>query len=334
MLMPDPDNERRLLSIKDFLDSKDDGRKRRAYGSLLAPLAPLATRINAFWPAPDGMPDVRIVTNAQAGETELRDMVNTVCLTEGLLDDCMAAQLQASEVLNARDLPRTLGPLSVAKMGVMRAYAHEAFHYLRRHALVEKHFGGDAATKHALEFDADSCAVAAVYRYVRYFSPNLSELRAKQQVLRNLYWSMRKHVDDAAGTDYAGSPTHPHASARVNDMVLKLAMMNDTGVADPNFAQPATHQHHKALLDVLVNLEMAYMGAAPGQAELVSPIAKFGLADVGLAYTGERHKRWDEIARLINFFVLMSRSQIDNEAGIAFLGDGVSMPLLSLPRVN
>lgn len=330
MLMPDPDRMRRLLSQAEFLDSIGDREKRKSYSNLLASLTPLILRIKATWRAPDGMPDLRIVKNAPASETELRDMVNTVCLAEGLLDECLAAHIQAVRVLKARDLPKTLGPLSVAKMCFMWAYAHEVFHYLRRHALVEKHFGGDAATKHALEFDADLCAVAAIYRHVRFFSSNLSELRAKQQVLTNLYWLLRKHVDDAAKTDYSGTKTHPHASARIYDVIRKLAMMNDTGVADPNFERPATHQHYEALVKDFAGIESAYMDVVSPGLEELSPVIQFGLANGGLLYTGERHKRWDEIARLIDRFSFMGRDTVDNEARIAFIGGD----LTSMPRAD
>lgn len=328
MLMPNPDAERRALSVDDFLRSIKDHERRRICASLLAPLLVLATRIKATWPTPDGMPDIRIVRNAPAEETELRDMVNTVCLAEGLLDRCLDANTQASEILGFSKLPKTLGQLSVAKLGVMWSCAHEIFHYLRRHELVEKHFGNDPATKHALEYDADLCAVAAIYRYLRHFSPNKSALLMKQTVFQHLYWPMRLEVDKT-NVRFHGSQTHPHAAARLLDIISKLTMMHDSNVADPNFENPLSHLHFNKLTELLLQLESAYInsfGVEPqGHSSL---LADFALENISMAYTSERHKRWDEISQLIENFVMLPRNIVSNEATIAIFGNICSLPRL------
>jgi hypothetical protein len=326
MLMPNPDNERRTLSIDDFLRSIKDFERQRIYARLLAPLEILSTRINATWPTPDGMPDIRIVRNASAEETELRDMVNTVCLAEGLLDRSLAANSQASEKLGASKLPKTLGPLSIAKLSIMWSCAHEIFHYLRRHELVEKHFGNDAATKHALEYDADLCAVAAIYRYLRFFSSNKSAIQVKQTVFEHLYWQMRLEVD-RTDTHFHGSQTHPHAATRLLDFVSKLATMHDSNLADPEFRNPLSHLHFNKLLEVLVKLELGYINAIGVESQgKFSPIVDFARENIGLAYTSERHNRWDEISPLITRFVMLPRGLVSNESSIAFFGDIYSLP--------
>lgn len=326
MLIPDPDNARLTLSIDEFLRSILDYERRRIYASLLAPLEVLLTRIKATWPTPDGMPDIRVVKNAAAEETELRDLVNTVCLGEGLLDRCRSANTLAFDSLGASKLPKTLGSLSIAKLGIMWSCSHEIFHYLRRHELVEKHFGNDPATKHALELDADLCAVAAIYRYLRYFSPKTPAITMKKTVLEHLYWPMRLELD-RTDMGFHGSQTHPHAAARLLDVIGKLAMMHDSKLADPNFTNPLSHLHLNTLIELLVKLEQAYINAvglkAPGQS---SPIKQFVVANTDLTYTSGRQGRWDEISPLIESFVALRRDVVSNEASVAFVGDNFSLP--------
>lgn len=115
MLMPDPDNQRMSLPIDAFLAERRFDPKSKEYAALLAPLPPLLARIKRTWIAVDGIPAIRIVTNAHANETELRDMADTVCLAEGLLTRALEIQGVAERTLGRPKLPRPFGHASVAK---------------------------------------------------------------------------------------------------------------------------------------------------------------------------------------------------------------------------
>lgn len=257
MWMPDPDNERRSMPISDFLDRMKDDDNREQYQHIISALPPFLNEIKTNWLAIDGIPEIRIITNASANETELRDIVNTVCLAEGLLERSLGVQSIAEKSLGTYNVPRPLGPLSVAKACIMWSCAHEIFHYLRRHALIEKHFGSTPETKHALEFDADLCAAAAFYRYLQRFSTKVPSIHLKKTAFRLLYFSLRINLAEE-NIKWAGSATHPHTAARLMDILSKLAMMHNTGVADQNFEDPFSHLHLAKLTRLLIDLESHY----------------------------------------------------------------------------
>lgn len=328
MMFPDPDAQRHLMVQEDFLRSIEDNVARRAYASIVSPLAPLRKRIVSTWMAPDGVPEVRFVKNAKANETELRDMVNMICLAEGLLERCLQAQSRAEASMSVRDLPRSLGAFSVAKISLMWAYAHEVFHFIRRHELVAKHFGNDQTTKHALEYDADLCATAAIYRYLQFFGGRISEIECKRKFLRHIYWYLRSEVDADAKTPYSGTDTHQHFAARFNAITLKLAVMHNSGPADPHMMRPDSRQHHKLLWDFHIKMEKVYLGGELVDNEIIerSLLGAFSVANKNSHFTSSLHKRWDEIAHLIEDFSLIPRAHIDNEQSIAFFGEKTSFP--------
>jgi hypothetical protein len=276
----------------------------------------------------DGVPDLYIVTNARPEDTELRDLVNAICLTDGLLKYCIDVEKQAAAVSLDFRLPRPLGVRSVAKIALLWAFGHELFHYLRRHALVEKHFGGDAATKHALEFDADMCAVASIYRLVQRRPAVGNAFQMKRAVLANIFWPMRVEIDRKF-VDFEGTETHPHPAVRLLDAVGKLAMLHDSGPPDPGFANPMTVLHFHKLIEFCCRLELARFKVPQGGAilqDIQSTFRDFAMANSNLRYTSHRHMRWDEISPFIDNFSLLSRSVVDNEKSIAILGDKISLP--------
>lgn len=314
----------------DFLRSISDGVTRRAYANIISPLAPLRQRISATWMAPDGLPEVRFIKNADANETELRDLVNTICLAEGLLERCLQAQSKAKASMSTRHLPRSLGAFSVAKVSFMWAYAHEVFHFIRRHAMVAKHFGDDQATRHALEYDADLCAIAVIYRFLQYFGGKVSQIECKRRVLSHIYWFLRAEVEFGATVPYLGTETHQHFAARFNAITLKLAIMHNSGPADPHAVRSDSREHHEDLWDLILRLEQMYLGGGRLDNENVarSPLISFAMANCSSQFTSSLHKRWDEISHFIESFAAIPRSHFDNEASIAFFGDRVSLPVI------
>lgn len=326
MRMPDPDNEQRHLSINDFLDIAQHRHKKKIYRAILSPLSPLVDRIKATWHTPDGVPEIRIMTNARANETELRDIINIICLADGLLEQSLRIQELALKNFGASKIPKPFGSFSFAKACMMWSLSHEVFHYLRRHALVEKHFGSNEATKHALEYDADLCATAAFYRYLQYFSPSKSCISLKKTALQLIYFALRVNISNA-DINFTGTNTHPFMGARIIDILEKLAMLNDSGVPDPNGTSIETILHSRELYALLMQLELKYKYLSTDDvSSKESPLLSFAIENHDLKYTLNRHERWDEIQSLIDRFSRFPRSVIDNEASIAFCGDVFSLP--------
>lgn len=328
MIFPDPDDLKTPLSSEEFIRTFKDDVIRRTYANIIAPLEPLKHRILATWSPPDGIPDIRFIKNAKASETELRDILRIICLTEGILENCLSAQSKAKDSTAAKELPSTLGKLSVAKFSLMWAYAHEVFHFTRRHALVENHFGSDQATKHALEYDADLCATAAIYRFMQFFSQNSSEIECKRRTLSHIYWLLRQDIDTSTSSPPSGTLTHQHTAARINAIILKLAMLHNAGPADPYGVRSETRTDLNVLISLAIELERKYIGndAFTTNFGELSPFIAFSMHNFELQFTSKLHKRWDEIAPLIEYFSILPRDKVDNEAIIAFFGDPISMP--------
>ena len=328
MLMPNPDYEQRALSVHQFLESVEDEALRKQYKALLDLTPLIDNRIIESFPAPDGLPELRVFRGSCSDLAELRDLLQQICISQGLLDLCFSAQEDAETTKLDIRIPRPLGEFSVAKVSFMWAYAHEAFHFVRRHALVEKHFGADKATRHALEYDADLCAVAVVYRHVQLKTSTGDALQSKRAVLMNLFWFLRTQLNDEPA-DFAGSETHPYAAARMLDAIGKLAMLHNTRVADPNCSSPVTRHHLNYLADIFWRIEVARIRHKQGTAPTVlsNGLSRFAIANAErMNYTRARHERWDEISKLIEHFSRMPRARIDNEQSIAFIGDVFSLP--------
>lgn len=322
MLMPDPDRERRPMHPKEYLESVSETERREKYTNLLAMLPPLAGVIAHRFPAADAIPDLRIVKNAPAGETELRDMLGAVYLAEGLLSDCVRIESQTYLLPNLPEMPSPLGSDSIAKIALMWGYAHEVFHYLRRHALIEKQFGSQAATKHALEYDADLCSLACVYRYVQRQMPQSDELTCKKSVLMNLFWPLREQVEYKPDREIKGSQTHPHAASRLLDAIAKLAMMNDGNVVDPTMSSPEIRLHFGELSNVLRNLELCYLGDPERERRGLtkeSVVFEYLRINSKQHVLSERNKQWDKISPHIQLYMSLPRSIVDNEQTIALL---------------
>lgn len=323
-MMPDPD--RRPMRVEEFLDSVQEKQQRSRYQAILSPLEPMNHIIRRFIRAVDGLPDLRIVKYAPIGDTELRDISQTVHLSDGLLDYCLEVDARASATFKRKSFPLPLGKFSVARISLMWAYGHEITHFLRRHQLVEKHFGGDPATKQALEFDADMCSAALIFRYLLKYGGASSVLHAKTMALTNIYWFLRCQVNDADDHDFRGTDGHPHMASRLVDILGKLAMLVESGPPDPNCESPATREHLVALTRTLGGLEATYFNVPPEMLPGVSKILKYIKENVGQRYTSERSRRWDQISPLIDQFAVMERSFVDNESSIAFMGDIFSLP--------
>lgn len=329
MLMPDPDNEHRSLSTTHFLSLIEEEALREKYGILLDLVHLVDARILATFPAPDGLPEIRILKGAGSNSTELRDLLQQICISQGLLDLCFVAQEDADSTKTDTRIPHPLGAFSVAKVSFMWAYAHEAFHFVRRHALVEKHFGPSKATRHALEYDADLCATAVVYKHIQLKTSTGDALQSKRATLMNLFWFLRTQLHEGPA-NFAGSETHPYTAARMLDVIGKLAMIHDTRVADPDCSSPATRRDIHYLSEIFWRLEAARIRdrqkSIPDYKS--NGLTRFAIDNVvsGMAYTNARNERWDEISRLINHFTRMTRAQIDNEQNITFIGDIFSPP--------
>lgn len=314
MSVPDPSNERRQLSVDEFLRTCA-ARRRSRYQQALEPLPEFSDFAYQFFKSDSPPPGIAVLANGSIGETCVSELQERIIIAEGLLKSTLLAQKVANTL--AKDLPTPLGDASVTKTSLLWAYAHELTHYARRHRLVEKQFGSNQATLHALEYDADMCSVEILFLHFMECSPTCtSALEAKMAVFANLFWCIRLQM--GSGEPLLGSASHPHAATRVFDIISKLATLHAGRVKDSSFKDPATIEHAKALGIAMAHWERAYMQArrgflGAGLAPEHSPLLKFLEPSQRKALVSERHERWEQIAPVIHHFERISRVLINED---------------------
>lgn len=131
--------------------------------------------------------------------------------------------------------------------------AHEFFHYARQHSVIATQFPG---CDHALEYDADSMATVAVYRFVEAtIGIPFSSLELKRLVAYSLFWPIRL----VFGSTIESSPTHPNIPSRLYTCVaLKLSRINNEG-SDPNTVSQTTLDEMGNLALLTIELDRAYL---------------------------------------------------------------------------
>jgi hypothetical protein len=323
--LPDPD--RRELKYGEFLSATAGDELHREYSELLEMVPSLQDVVRRGYPMPDGEPELYISTEDKI-VVECRDYRNRVVLSTGFLRSTLDICRVSDPILRRAGHHMAFGELTIAKLYVLWATAHEVFHLIRRHDLAETHFGAIRETKQALEYDADQCAVAAVFRVVQRCKTHLSARRCKVAVLVGLFWVLRSEADKSV--EFGGTDSHAHFAGRLVDIGTKLSMLHgQRDPADVTLSRPETRADDKALREVLKRLEGTYLRSSiGGAAELeTSRLAMYAYQNREGALVIDRMRKWDEISRFIVDISTLPRALVPNDERIAFLGDrGVSVP--------
>jgi hypothetical protein len=315
--LPEPDLERRLLSIEEFIDSVTDTSRRADYREILVSLQRLLMMLLQFYPAIDPDITIRVQTNAPADATGSGDMSNRIIIASGLLNQVLQDSRFAGEIRFRKTPARPFGRHTCAKVSLMWAFAHEYFHLQRRHDLVKAQFPDLPEIDKGLEYDADMCAVAALLRFVRL--SGLPPFKSKAVVLCSLFWGFRRLV--AIRQSIEGEPCHPHPLGRLVDVVGKLAILNDEQPYRGNEWTPLQASQHRRLLSIFVDLEKDYRrhetsgGRARPLLELHSLLREIH------AFTLYRVRAWQLVAPFVEQLMTMPREVAPGTSSVIFIGD-------------
>jgi hypothetical protein len=173
-----PDTERRLLSVPDYLERIRGTASEAAHRAILEDVPALQAIFRSGYPMPDGMPELMISTEARSF-IEMQDFACRVVMSTGFMEDALTTCRYADPKLRAAGHFMVFGDLTVARLRILWAVGHETVHYIRRHDLMQSHFGNSPEVLQALEWDADLCSAAAVFRLVQRRKPHLASLRCK-----------------------------------------------------------------------------------------------------------------------------------------------------------
>lgn len=319
------DTSPRRVPVAQFIAMTADPFLRKVYEELLSVIPMIHEYARAISASADDIPELWIRTNSQTAETEVADLLQSVFLPDGLIAECLRLESLAASVTRGRiEVPAVLGSYSVAKACLLWAYGHEIFHYLRRHELVQRHFGSSKGTRLALEYDADLCSTAAVFRLVRSRSAGSSSIDTKRAVLINLFWLLREQSEDDIAHRIGRTETHLEPAERLLLIAGKLAALHDDGVPDPEYRRSETIDDHRALLVLLAELDVLHLQhRSPTAYPRTSPVYQASQLSYKTALRRMLHQQWDQIQPLINVFASRPRSDIDNEMSIGIVSHTV-----------
>lgn len=225
-------------------------------------------------------------------------MEGMIYIPSGFIEYCLSISIPPfGNLVEPYELSSNL-PQGLPALFFMWVLAHEFYHVARRHQCVLDEVGLDSEAFNATEFDADLCAVAAIFRSAQhYFGPSVDALIVKQSVLVSLYRPLRA-LDDPLSNN-----THLNTVDRIYHILGKLAHLraNPYDPADPNCETTETKEAISALVSCLIRCEAEYANAHGTDKQEF--LRKF--ADIARqAKWKPTVERWDEL-----------RSEVEKQSG-------------------
>lgn len=209
--------------------------------------------------------------------------------------------------------------------------AHEFFHYARQHSVIATQFPG---CDHALEYDADSMATVAVYRFVEAtIGIRFSSLELKRLVAYSLFWPIRL----VFGSTIESSSTHPNTPSRLYTCVaLKLSKINNEN-NDPNTISQTAIDEMVNLATLTIELDRAYLASInkdPKKSILIDALWSM-TAEFNSSELAKTVLLWEKIAPHVEQIQLLTAFRQDMEQeGIANSPTAAEPPEGEAPRIN
>ncbi len=137
-------------------------------------------------------------------------------------------------------------------------FAHEYSHENRKHTTLEERFAGDPQVCQALEYDADMCATAALYREIQFYAPpGTPDISCREICIYSIYCILK------ALPSAPGSRSHMSSLCRIGYAMRKISSMNSaslsTGINEPDAA--IYDEIMGRMVDLLIRLERGFCAA-------------------------------------------------------------------------
>lgn len=230
--MEDLINITRIQTIEEYLAELDE-EKSSEVRWLLDNSLPVINQLNLKYGG-DYIPEIRIINNPCVGAEATSFVIR---INSGLIDHILSTHplLSRQELQNNKNI-RISGNL-FSLLNMVWVLAHEWVHIIRHHDELKDHIEITNEVSQAMEFDADLCATAEVYRLLqRLYSSVWSDLQIRQYAMFSLFWAIRTLPN------YGHSGSHGSHIERLFHVAQKLVVMgeNHTDKVDASLSQAST----------------------------------------------------------------------------------------------
>lgn len=240
------------LKIEDYLSQLDEP-KRLETDWLLNESLPVLEHLNRKY-CYDALPEIRIISSPSIGAEATSYVIH---LNSGLIDHVLRPNPVSPQEIVSSHIPPVIGFGKIsALMSMIWILSHEWIHIIRRHDELRHHIEITSEISQALEYDADLCGLAEVYRRLQHiFGKFASDIEIRQYSAYSVFWPIRTLPA------YRESSTHGSHAERLFHMFHKLVILSErhTDPVDADMSKPETLQRCIPILETFLKCEDAYM---------------------------------------------------------------------------
>ncbi len=285
----------RIKSLDDYVSTIGSEIKKQAIVTMFNVATKIFARINARYGTNFDHPIIRISSNQSPDAQGMEGMIE---ISEGLINYCLATQFENFNEIMGEDAPVVeLDSGMVAQASLIWVMSHEYFHIVGRHNEVLLQYGSEEDTLHAIERDADLCAIAELFRINQWcFGADMSTSQIRRLTLYLTFWAIRTFPYSSEQS------THPSSAVRLWYIIGKLAIVTEVDGPNQNpdasCKLPQTLENVRELTECLVNCENAFQ-KIHGADDFGSLFPELkSILDNGAG----RHavRKWDEIKRNVS----------------------------------
>lgn len=220
-------------------------------------------------------------------------MEGRIKVSSGLIDHILLIQFPIEDMIGGTGTALWLtSPKFVPQVMLSWVLAHEHAHVVRRHNEALTNIETSEIDQKAIEFDADLCAAAEIYRLLQCQYPDpLLDLEVRKYVLFSIFWMLMtlqlQHEQH----------THSTPAERLLHVMSKLAIISRSDCADqlPDvaFERVETRQTFELLLQLAIDCEKHRQRLNQGAAHQNLLVQWRMLIDKGGHL--DVYRRWDEL---------------------------------------
>lgn len=240
------------LEMREYLSNLEEP-KRSEVAWLLNESLPVLEHLNRKY-SYDALPEIRIITSPTIAAEATSYVIH---INSGLIDHILHPYPASPQAIISSRIPAVFGNGNIsALMSMIWILSHEWIHIIRRHDELRHHIEITPEISQALEYDADLCGLAEVYRRIQHiFGKFISDIEIRQYSAYSVFWPIRTLPA------YRQSSTHGSHAERLFHMFHKLVILGErhTDPVDADVAKPETLQRSTPILETLFKCEDAYI---------------------------------------------------------------------------
>jgi hypothetical protein len=249
--MKDAPDDQPPMSIALYLEGLDSV-ERDEVSQVLNFSLPVIESINRKYGGSD-TPEIRIIPNAAIGAEA---NVYVIRLNTGLIDHILIPPPASPQEVISRKIPAFFGGNPSAMFSLVWILAHEWMHVVRKHNELHHHIQYTDKVSQALEYDADLCGTAEIYRLMqRIFGEYVDDLQIRKYAAYSIFWTLR------VLPNYGENNSHGSHTERLYQICQKLATINKNPLRAPdaNVSKPETIERCNSILDTVIKCEDIYL---------------------------------------------------------------------------